>query len=50
MNIQISQISQFYKFDVIVNVLAIFKYLMKQTIYSDSPGHALQNDIPIQRV
>ena len=30
---------------VIVHIFAIFKYFGKQTIYSDSPDHVLQNDI-----
>ena len=30
---------------IIVNVFEIFKYFMKHTTYSDSPDHALQNNI-----
>ena len=30
---------------IIVRIFAIFKYFGKQSIYSDSPDHVLQNDI-----
>ena len=30
---------------VIAHILAIFEYFAKQTVYSDSPDHVLQNDI-----
>ena len=30
---------------IIVHIFAIFQYFAKQTIYSDSPDHVLQNDI-----
>ena len=33
---------------IIAYIFAIFKYFAKQTIYSDSPAHVLQNDV--QRV
>ena len=30
---------------IIAHIFAIFKYFAKQTIYSDSPDHVLQNDV-----
>ena len=30
---------------IIAHIFGIFKYFAKQTIYSDSPDHVLQNDI-----
>ena len=30
---------------IIAHIFAIFEYFEKQTIYSDSPDHVLQNDI-----
>ena len=30
---------------IIAHIFAIFEYFAKQTIYSDSPDHVLQNDI-----
>ena len=30
---------------IIAHIFAMFKYLVKQTIYSDSPDHVFQNDI-----
>ena len=29
---------------IIANIFAIFKYFAKQSVYSDSPDHVLQND------
>ena len=35
----------FAKFIIAHKNFATFKYFAKQTIYSDSPDHVLQNDI-----
>ena len=33
---------------IIAHIFAVLKYFAKQTIYSDSPDHVLQNDIQHQ--
>ena len=36
--------SEIFK-SIIAHIFAIFKYITKQTVCSDSPDHVLQNDI-----